>query len=65
MKETKDNKKSVVLFSIALVLFAISIVTGLMPGLVYSIDKISGGLGFACFCYGLTLMYQSKDHDNK
>lgn len=63
MKNTKEYKTSIVLFSVALILYAISIVTGLMPGLGFSIDKISMYLGFACFGFGLVFLKKTKDTD--
>ena len=66
MKKSKEYKISTVFSSIALVLMSVSIVTGLIPGLVYSIDKICGGLGFSCFCLGLLFLYKSNDkNDNE
>lgn len=66
MKKSKEYKLCVVFSCIALVLFSVSIVTGLISGLVYSIDKICGGLGFSCFCLGLLFLYKSNDKiDNK
>lgn len=54
---------SIKLFSAALVLFAISIVTGLIPGLSYSIDKICMYLGFAFFGFGLVFLNKRKNND--
>lgn len=61
MKNSKEYKISIVMSSIALVLFAISIVTGLIPGLNYSIDDISKNLGFAFFCLGLVFLIKSQN----
>ena len=60
----KNSKVSVVLFIVALVLFAASIVTGLIPNLVYSIDKITMYAGFAFFVLGLVFMAKSKKANN-
>lgn len=66
MKKSKELKFSIVLFSVSLVLFGISIITGLIPELNFSIDKISMYLGFSCFCFGLVFLKKSKDnYDNK
>lgn len=62
MKNSKEYKTSIVLFSVALVLYVISIITGLIPGLIYSVDKICMYAGFACF--GLGLVYLAKAKDN-
>lgn len=64
MKNSREYKISVVFMSLALVLFCISIVTGLIPGLKFSIEKISKYLGFAFFCLGLVYLQKSKTKDN-
>ena len=61
MMKSKEYKTSIVFSIAALVLYAISMITGLIPGLVYSVDKICMYLGFACFCMALTGLYKSKD----
>ena len=65
MKKTKEYKISIVLFIAALVVFAISIVTGLIPGIIYSIDKICMYLGFALFGFGLMFLNKAKDNNDK
>ena len=60
MKDSKEYKISNVLFVIALVLYSISIITGLIPGLVYSVDKICMYLGFAMFGLGMVFFTKSK-----
>lgn len=65
MKNTKSYKIAVALFIVALVLFAASIVTGLIPNLVYSVDKITMYLGFASFAFGLTFLAKAKKESNK
>lgn len=64
MKRSKEYKISVVSSGLALVLFCISLVTGLIPGLVYSVDKICFGLGFACLGLGLIYMKKSKEYSS-
>lgn len=64
MKKMNEHKISIVLFSISLVLYGISIITGLIPGYVYSTDKICMYLGFAFMGLGLTFLYKSKEKDN-
>lgn len=63
MKKTKESKICIVLFSISLVLYGISIITGLIPGLDFSIDKISMYLGFAFSGFGLVFLKKAKDND--
>ena len=65
MKKSKEDKISIVFFCIALILFGISMVTGLIPGLVYSIDKIWMFLGFAFFCFGLVFLNKAKNKNDK
>lgn len=65
MKNTKSYKIAVALFIVALVLFAASIVTGLIPNLVYSVDKITMYLGFASFGFGLVFLSKAKKESNK
>lgn len=65
MKNSKEYKISSTLFCVALVLYGISIVTGLIPGLEYSIDKICMYLGFAFFGLGLVFFSKSKGSDDK
>lgn len=64
MKKSREYKISVVCFCIALVLFAVSIITGLIPGLVYSVDKICEYLGFACFGFGLVYASKAKGKES-
>lgn len=64
MKKSKEYKISVVLFVAALVLYVISIVTGLIPDFDYSIDKICMYLGFACFGFGLVFLKKSEKNDS-
>lgn len=64
MKKTKEYKISIGLFIASLVLFGVSIVTGLIPNLNYSIDKISMYLGFACFGFGLVYLKKSEGNDS-
>lgn len=63
MKNSKEYKISTALFCVALVLYAISIVTGLIPGLAFAIDKICMYLGFAAFGFGLVFLKKSKDNN--
>ena len=60
MKKSKEYKISMVSSIAALVLLGISIVTGLIPGLIYSIDKICMYLGFAMFGLGMVFFTKSK-----
>lgn len=64
MKKTRAYKISVVLFCVSLVLFGISIVTGLIPGLVFAIDKISMYLGGALLSLGFVLLKKAKDNSD-
>lgn len=61
MKKTKEYKISSTLFYVATALFLISIVTGLIPNLIYSVDKITMYLGFAFFGFGLVYLKKAKD----
>lgn len=63
MKSSKEYKISIVLFCVSLVLFCISIITGLIPGLVFAIDKTCMYLGFAFFCFGFVLLKKAKDNN--
>lgn len=66
MKQSKAYKISVVLFVITLIFDSISIITGLMPNLNSSIDKICMYLGFAFLGMGLVFLKKAKDNsDNK
>lgn len=62
MKKSSEYEFSVGLFSVALILFGISIVMGLIPGLVFSMDKICMFLGFSVFGSGLVFLKKSKDN---
>ena len=61
MKKSKENKTSAVLFSVSILLLCISLVTGLIPGLNFSIDKICMYLGFACLGLGLVFLKKARD----
>lgn len=63
MKKSREYKISVGLFSASLVSYAISIVTGLIPNLSFSIDKICMYLGFALLGLGLVYFRKTKDND--
>ena len=65
MKKSKEYKISIVLFSVALVAFVISMVTGLIPVLNSSIDKICMYLGFAFLGFGLVFLNKAKDNSDK
>ena len=64
MKKTKEYKISTVLFIIALVCFAISIVTGLIPNHEYNTDKIFMYLGFALNGFGFVYLKKFEKNDN-
>lgn len=55
-KRPLEHKFCVGLFIISLVMYGISLVTGLMPELNCSIDKICMYLGFSFFGFGLVVM---------
>lgn len=63
MKKSKEYKISMVLFVAALVCFAISIVTGLIPNLEYNTDKIFMYLGFALNGFGFMYLKKSEKND--
>ncbi len=65
MKKSKEYKISIVFFSLCLVSFCIAIITGLMPDLSFSIEKICKCLGFALFALGLVFMTKAKDNNGK
>ena len=65
MEKSKEYKICVGLLSVSLVLYLISMVTGLIPGLLFSIDKICMYLGTSFFCFGLVFLKKSKDNDDK
>lgn len=60
MKNSKEYKISLVLFSIALVLYGVSIIAGLIPDLACSIDKICMYLGFSFFGFGLVFLKKNE-----
>ncbi len=60
MKRTKEEKISIAMSCAALVLFAVSLVTGLMPNLESSIDKICFFLGIALTCLAATYVSKAK-----
>ena len=64
MKKTKEYKISTVLFIIALVCFAISIVTGLIPNYEYNTDKIFMYLGLAFNGFGFVYLKKSEKNGN-
>lgn len=64
MKKVKEYKISIVLFAISLVLFCVSMITGLIPGLAFSIDKISMYLGFSAFGLGLVLFEKNRENNS-
>lgn len=65
MKKAKEYKMSIAAFWISLVLYGISMVTGLIPGLTSSIDKICFYLGNAFLCFALVFLAKSKDNSGK
>lgn len=62
MKKSKEYKISIVLSIVALTLFGVSMVTGLMPVAerIHSIDKISMYLGFALFGFSYMFLRKAK-----
>lgn len=54
--EKKEYKISVVLFCVSLLFFAISFITGLIPALIFSIDKICMYLGFSFLSAGFVFL---------
>lgn len=65
MKKSKEYKISIALFIAALVVDGISLVTGLIPDLNSSIDKICMYLGFALLGFGLVFLAKAKDSKDK
>ena len=65
MKNSKEYKISTVLFGVALVLYCISIITGLIPELSFAIDKICMYLGFSFLCFGLLIFEKSEENNDK
>lgn len=65
MKESKEYKISIALFIAALVVDSISLVTGLIPDLNSSINKICMYLGFALLGFGLVFLAKAKDSKDK
>ncbi|MCQ2568869.1 MAG: hypothetical protein MJ155_01100 [Candidatus Saccharibacteria bacterium] len=65
MKESKEYKISIALFIAALVVDGISLITGLIPDLNSSIDKICMHLGFALLGFGLVFLAKAKDSKGK
>lgn len=64
MKDLKDNKISIVLFGLALLVFGVSFVTGLIPEMDFAIDKICMYLGFSLFGFGLIFMTKNMKNNN-
>ena len=60
MKRTNEEKITITLAAVALVLFGVSAVTGLMPNLNSSIDKICMYLGLAMTCLSFVFMGKAK-----
>ena len=65
MKNSKEYKISKVLFIVSIVLFCISVVTGLIPGLVFDIDKICMYLGLALLGFGFVLLKKAVNNNDK
>lgn len=67
MKKSKEYITCYVLFTVSLILYSISIITGLIPGLDFSIDKICMYLGFSFMGLGLVFLNKTKEgiEDNK
>ncbi len=57
----KENVISTVLFCVAIALFVVSGITGLMPGFENSIDKISMLLGFVFMNLGFLTVFKRKE----
>lgn len=64
MKKLKEYKICFGLFCICLILYGISMVTGLMPELNSSIDKICMYLGHTFLCLGIVFSLKHKDNVN-
>lgn len=64
MKKSKEYRICIGAFSTSLVLYGISIVTGLIPGLSFSIDKICMYLGFSLFGLGLVFLDKIKENND-
>lgn len=64
MKRSKEYKISIGAFSTSLVLYCISIVTGLIPVFSFSIDKLCMYLGFSFFGLGLVFLNKAKDNND-
>ena len=65
MNKSREYKISVVLFVVAIVLFSVSLITGLIPGMIFSVDKMCGHLGWVFFGVGLLLMGKDKVYNVK
>ncbi len=63
MKNSKEYKISKVLFIIALVCFAISLVTSLIPNFEYNTYRIFMFLGFAFNGFGIVYFKKSEKND--
>lgn len=61
MKKSKEYIISCWLFSMSLVMYCISMITGLIPGLQFSMDKICMYLGFSFLGLGLVFMHKSNE----
>lgn len=64
MKRSKEYKISVGLFSISIVLYCVSMITGLIPELSFAIDKICMYVSFSVFCMGLVFMMKNDEKNN-
>lgn len=64
MKKSKEYKICFGSFCICLILYGISMVTGLMPGLTSSIDKICMYLGHTFLCLGILFSYKIGNSKN-
>ena len=64
MKKSKEYKISRALFCVSLILLCISLVTGLIPGLVFAVDKICMYLGLAFLCLGFVFLKKAVDKND-
>lgn len=64
MKQSKEYKISYVLFCVAIVLFGVSLVTGVMSNINSSIDTICLFLGISFMCFGFVVLGKSKKNSD-
>ncbi len=64
MKKTREYKISCLLSIVAIALFCVAGITGLIPSINPVIEEVCFGLGFSFSCLGVVFLKKSEKNNN-